>query len=60
MSMTRVSLFVGLLLGLVVAFGGFEEFLIVVLFGAIGLVAGRLLEGKLDLRTLMGQSTDRR
>jgi hypothetical protein len=46
---------VGLLLGLVVAFGTFTQFLLVVLFGAAGLLIGRVLEGKLDLSELVGR-----
>ena len=60
MNTTRFGLLVGLVLGIVAAFGTFSMFLIVVLFGAIGLVVGLVLEGRLDLRALMGKSSDRR
>ncbi|MDN5641160.1 hypothetical protein [Rothia kristinae] len=60
MNTTRFGLLVGLVLGIVAAFGSFSMFLIVVLFGAIGLVVGLVLEGRLDLRSLMGKSSDRR
>ncbi|KTR35382.1 MULTISPECIES: hypothetical protein [Rothia] len=60
MNTTRFGLLVGLVLGIVAAFGTFSMFLIVVLFGAIGLVVGLVLEGRLDLRSLMGKSSDRR
>ena len=60
MNTTRFGLLVGLVLGIVAAFGTFSMFLIVVLFGAIGLVVGLELEGRLDLRSLMGKSSDRR
>lgn len=46
----------GLALGIVAAFGGFFAFLIVILFGLVGLVVGRVLDGKLDLATLLGRS----
>lgn len=55
MSVSRTALFVGLLLGLVVAFGTFTQFLLVVLFGAAGLLIGRVLEGRLDLSELVGR-----
>ncbi|WGW11728.1 hypothetical protein LWF01_16780 [Saxibacter everestensis] len=60
MSTARTGLFVGLILGLVVVFGGFGELLIVVLFGAVGLVVGRVIEGKIDLQAILGRSSDRR
>lgn len=60
MTTTHVGLFVGLILGLVATFGGFTHFLIVILFGLIGLVVGRVLDGKLDLQALFGRASDRR
>ncbi len=57
MSTTQTALFVGLVLGIVATFGGFGSFLVVLVFGAIGLVVGRVMEGKLDLRSLTGQSS---
>ncbi len=52
MSRSTIGLFVGLLLGLVAIFGGFPEFLGVVVFATAGLLVGRSLEGKLDLQDL--------
>lgn len=60
MSYARIGLFVGLLLGIVITFGGFVDFLIVVIFGAVGLGVGRAIEGKLDLQALFNKSSDRR
>lgn len=60
MSTTKIGLLVGLVLGVVGAFGGFTAFLIVVLLGAIGLVVGRVLDGKLDLRAVVGTRSDSR
>jgi len=57
MSTTQTALFVGLVLGIVATFGGFGYFLVVLVFGVVGLVVGRVLEGKLDLRSLTGQSS---
>jgi hypothetical protein len=56
----RLCLLVGLVLGLTAAFGGFVAFLIVVLFGALGVVVGKVLDGTLDVRSLGGRTTDRR
>ena len=46
---TLIGLFTGLALGFAAAFGGLTAFLIVLLFGAIGLGVGRYLDGDLDL-----------
>ncbi|MDA4829674.1 MULTISPECIES: hypothetical protein [Actinomycetes] len=56
MSVSRTALFVGLILGLVAAFGTIGDFLLVVLFGVIGLIVGRILEGKLDVGQLFGRA----
>ncbi|WP_156270788.1 hypothetical protein [Kocuria sediminis] len=56
MSVSRTALLVGLFLGFVVAFGTFTQFLLVVLFGAAGLLVGRTLEGKLDLSEITGRA----
>ena len=56
MSVSNVALFVGLLLGLVAAFGTISPFLLVVLFGVIGLIVGRILEGKIDVGQLLGRT----
>lgn len=49
MSSAVTGLFVGLLLALVAAFGGFGYFLLAVVLGVIGLGVGAALDGKLDL-----------
>jgi uncharacterized membrane protein len=53
MSHALTGLFVGLLLALVAAVGGFGYFLLAVVLGAVGLAVGAQLEGKLDLSALM-------
>jgi len=58
MSTTALGLMTGLALGLAAAFGGFSAFLLVLVFGALGLVAGRVAEGKLDLAQLLGRDRD--
>ncbi len=59
--MNRVSLatLTGLILGLAVVFGSFGDMLVVALFGAIGYVIAKVLDGDLDLAALRG-SSDRR
>ena len=49
MSKTLIGLLVGLLLGTVWAFGGFGDFVLVIVIGAIGLVVGLILDGKLNV-----------
>lgn len=60
MSRITVGLFVGLILGLTAAFGSFSSFMIVLVFGAAGLLIGLVLEGRIDLQQLIGRGTDRR
>lgn len=55
MTPTQVGLLTGIVLGTAAAFGGFGAFLVVLLFGAVGLIIGRVLEGKLDLSQLVGR-----
>ena len=60
MSRTSIALFVGLVLGLMAAFGTFGSFVIVLVFGALGLVIGLVLDGRLDLAGLLGRTTEKR
>lgn len=60
MSRVTVGLFVGLILGLTAAFGSFGAFMIVVVFGAVGLLVGMVLEGRLDLQALIGRASAKR
>ncbi|HEX7302068.1 hypothetical protein [Lentzea sp.] len=55
MNSTTWGLITGLVVGLAAAFGGFGAFLVVLLFGLLGLLAGRALDGKLDLSQLVGR-----
>ncbi len=59
MSTTTTALFTGIVLGVVAVFGGFYAFLLVLVLGAIGLLVGMLLEGKLTLGGLTGRSSSR-
>lgn len=60
MSRTTVALLVGLILGLSAAFGTFSSFVIVLLFGTIGLLVGMILDGKIDLRRVLGRGSENR
>ncbi len=59
MSATTLCLLVGLALGFAAAFGGFGALTIVLLFGLVGLLIGRWLDGELDLAGLI-RSAQRR
>lgn len=59
MSTTTAALFTGLVLGVVAVFGGFYGFLLVLVLGAVGLLVGMLLEGKLNLGALTGRASSR-
>ncbi|MDT0459851.1 hypothetical protein OHS81_28600 [Streptomyces sp. NBC_00400] len=48
MSMAVVGLLAGMALGFAGYFGGFGAFVLVAALGAIGFVAGRLLDGDLE------------
>ncbi len=58
MSRSTLGLLVGLVLGYAAIFGGFGDMLIVALIGAIGFVAGKALEGDLDLSQISEQVAD--
>ncbi len=59
MSRTTAALFVGLILGLAAAFGTFETFVVVLLFGVIGLVIGMVMDGKINVQALIGRATEK-
>ncbi|MEV8440186.1 hypothetical protein AB0425_22640 [Actinosynnema sp. NPDC051121] len=58
MSATQTGLLAGLVLGLA-ATSGFTAFLVTLAVGVIGLVAGRVLDGRLDLGDLLGRGRDK-
>ena len=58
MSATQTGLLAGLVLGLA-ATDGFTAFLVTLAVGVIGLVVGRVLDGELDLRDLLGRGRDK-
>ncbi|AHI02213.1 hypothetical protein [Corynebacterium falsenii] len=56
MKSSQFALLIGLILGIVAAFGGFGQFFLVLVFGALGLAVGLALEGRIEVRGI----TDRR
>jgi hypothetical protein len=59
MSPSIIGLFAGLLLGLAGVIGGFDAFAICLLLAAVGFVVGRVVEGQVDLSSLLGSSPRR-
>jgi nitrate/nitrite transporter NarK len=59
MNSTTLGLMTGLALGFAGAFGGFGAFLLVLVLAALGLLVGRVLDGKLDVSQLTGAGRDR-
>ncbi|MEC3981092.1 hypothetical protein [Amycolatopsis sp. H20-H5] len=57
MTATQTGIISGLILGLA-ATQGFTAFLITLVLGVIGLVVGRVLDGKLDVGELFGKGRD--
>lgn len=49
MSSVAIGLFAGLLLALVAAVGGLSMFLLALVLGGAGVVAGLIVDGRLDL-----------
>lgn len=54
MQPTIVGLFVGLLLGMALAFDGFGAMLIVAFCGAVGYVIMKVVQGEIDLTPYLG------
>ncbi|MFI5534659.1 hypothetical protein ACIA8O_39615 [Kitasatospora sp. NPDC051853] len=52
MNLGLIGLVVGMALGFAGYFGGFAAFLLVAALGAVGFVAGRLIDGDLELGDL--------
>lgn len=53
-SMTTTGLLVGLLLTLAITTGGFLGFLLALVLGGLGLLAGAYVDGRIDLERLTG------
>ena len=54
MQPTVVGLFVGLILGLALAFDGFGSMLIVAFCGAVGYLVMKVVQGEIDLTPYLG------
>ena len=50
---------IGLVLGIVLAFGGWWALVSAVVLAFIGLLIGRVAEGKLDVAAVFGKATSR-
>ncbi|MFN3339074.1 MAG: hypothetical protein ACK40Z_05190 [Dietzia sp.] len=50
MKTTHLTLLVGLFLGAVAAFGSLGQFLVVLLFGLIGLAVGLTMDGRIEVK----------
>lgn len=55
MTTSTVGLLAGLLLGIATAAGGFFGFLIALVLGVVGYVAGGQYDGELDVNALFGR-----
>jgi hypothetical protein len=60
MNRTALATVTGLILGLALVFGNFGDMLIVALFGAIGYVAARILNGDMDVQGWLSRNRTRR
>lgn len=56
MNRTMLATITGLALGLTLVFGNFGEMLIVALFGAIGYLASKVLNGDIDAQAWLSRS----
>ncbi|GAC1328642.1 MAG: hypothetical protein NVSMB13_15860 [Mycobacteriales bacterium] len=54
-----LGIFVGLVLGVALTFRSFGAFVVVALFGAIGYLVGKVVDGDIDLTTYLGGGRDR-
>jgi uncharacterized membrane protein len=54
MSRATIGLFAGLLVAVATAFGGFFGFLAAIVFGAVGLGVGMILDGHIDISSYLG------
>jgi uncharacterized membrane protein len=59
-SATRIGMIVGAVLALTLVIWGFWAFLLVALGIAVGALSGRIAEGKIDVRALLGALSGRR
>lgn len=55
MARSTLGLLVGFVLALALVFGGFGDMLIVALFGAVGFVVPKVVDGELDAIALLSK-----
>ncbi|GEL99794.1 DUF2273 domain-containing protein [Cellulomonas terrae] len=53
MPSVAIGLFAGLLLALVAAVGGFDMFMLALVLGAVGVVVGLAVDGRIDVSGLV-------
>jgi len=56
MNRTALATITGLVLGLTLVFGNFGDMLIVALFGVIGYLAAKILDGDIDAQAWLSRS----
>ncbi len=59
MSLSTLGVFAGLLLAIAVAAGGWWYFLLGIVFAAVGLIVGKVLDGELDLSPYLSNRDSR-
>ncbi len=59
MNTTTICLITGLALGFAAAFGGVGALIVVLVFGGLGLLVGRWLDGEVDLAALVRSAQNR-
>lgn len=59
MNATYTGLLAGLILGTAWAIDGFGALFLALVLGLLGFVAGRVIDGELDLGELLGRGRDR-
>jgi uncharacterized membrane protein len=59
MSFSTLGLFVGILLAIAAAAGGWEYFLLALILAAIGFAIGKVLDGELDLSPYLSNRNSR-
>ncbi|MCI1748802.1 MAG: DUF2273 domain-containing protein [Acidipropionibacterium sp.] len=60
MKTSQIGAVIGVLIGLVLVFGGWWQALVVVLLGLVGFIVGRIIDGELDVHDLFGTGSNRR
>ena len=59
MNATTTGLLAGLILGVAGSIGGFAPFLITLVVGIVGLLVGMVIDGRLDVTSMLGRGRDR-